>query len=739
MNFYKVFTAIIGLCSIASFAQPKSAEDIKTFVWKNEALSYSLPNIPEKWHKESAVVFTDHQDHYYNKTSKSLDNFFVTRRVIKLQDKAAIERFSEFKYPSFVIDGFKEIKTWLGIRIIKPDGTVKEIDVEKEKVKTSSDRSAYAYGFIRVNMKSDQIYKLAIPELEIGDTIDYYIYTYEEYRTDGSYCMQPVETTLSGEYPTMDFRIKLKVENDFFINFNSFNGAPELKDITPEKQRDKEYEITAKNLDKTNLERWVYPLVQYSSYKYQICFAKSGRHEKNTFAFLPEKEDLIKKVVTPEEIQKEYEYAFYYAQDANKDLKKYFKKKELSKEELVKQSYYYMRHFYFNQYMEVIVADRNKLTDMYSPYLLYNNPIFLTYDVEFIKKYGYFLKKNKIPFDIILGKKRFDGDVDDLLIRKNLFWGIRVNLDTPVYIFPFKNHTMINTIPSSMENNLVYLLKLDEKSVYIKINEVEKITLPSSSYKENNSKEISSILFEEGFDAIKVTRVSQHKGHNKMGQYSSRLNYLDYLPEERLQYGTFPFAELMGKKTKAKYDEKNSAFIEKFKKEQLEAFEKDTETEFGFEIDDYQFDIEKTARYQMNAPFVFKESYTINNDLIKRAGPNYIFEAGKLIGGQIEIDEKAKNRDTDVYMSYARSFDNEINITIPEGYSVSGLEKFNINIENETGGFVSEAKVTDNTLTISTNKFYKNNYEPNSNWTKMLEFLEASYQFTQEKILFKKK
>jgi hypothetical protein len=89
-------------------------------------------------------------------------------------------------------------------------------------------------------------------------------------------------------------------------------------------------------------------------------------------------------------------------------------------------------------------------------------------------------------------------------------------------------------------------------------------------------------------------------------------------------------------------------------------------------------------------------------------------------------------------MSFPRSFENEITFNIPEGYSVSGLEKLNKKVENETGGFVSTAEIKGNQLVIKTLKYYKNYFEPNANWNKMIQFLDAAYQFTQEKVLLKK-
>lgn len=89
-------------------------------------------------------------------------------------------------------------------------------------------------------------------------------------------------------------------------------------------------------------------------------------------------------------------------------------------------------------------------------------------------------------------------------------------------------------------------------------------------------------------------------------------------------------------------------------------------------------------------------------------------------------------------MGFPRAFENEIVFTIPEGFSVSGLDKLNKKVENETGGFTSTAEVQGNQLVIKTLKYYKNYYEPNTNWNKMIQFLDAAYQFTQEKVLLKK-
>jgi hypothetical protein len=133
----------------------------------------------------------------------------------------------------------------------------------------------------------------------------------------------------------------------------------------------------------------------------------------------------------------------------------------------------------------------------------------------------------------------------------------------------------------------------------------------------------------------------------------------------------------------------------------------------------------------------FTENYQIRG-LLRKAGINYIFQAGKLIGTQVEINEEELKRKYDVYSDCPRTYTNEISITIPEGYKVLGLEKLLMNVSNETGSFLSKAWMDGNVLKIKTTKIYLHNFEKNNDWAKMVQFLDAAYDFTQARVLLKK-
>eukprot|EP01137_Pigoraptor_chileana_P010331 Opistho-2@59770 len=192
------------------------------------------------------------------------------------------------------------------------------------------------------------------------------------------------------------------------------------------------------------------------------------------------------------------------------------------------------------------------------------------------------------------------------------------------------------------------------------------------------------------------------------------------------------------KKKKEQYTNEMNAIINKQKDKQKEEFKDTASKEYEVELEDFKFDVKNTGRYGKKSALEYSEEFTIKNNWIKKAGDKYLMELGRFLTAQIEITQKEKDRKNNIYMSYPRSFDNEIVLEIPAGYSVSGLEKFNKKVENETGGFTSTAEVKGNTLVIKTYKYYKNYNEPNANWNKMIQFLDAAYQFTQEKVLLKK-
>lgn len=719
----KGLTLLFLAFTLISFAQSDEALEAKNFFWGDSDKYKSVTDIPEKWANESAVILYKNENYDFHKFGKNVTYTSSVRKRIKLLDKAAVEEFSEFAFKKrFRSD--KGRYTWkekgnnfVGVKIVKPDGGEVEIDVEKESVEVDGET------------------KLAIANLEIGDIIDYYFYRLEPFKATYAFGFDPVETNLGEEYPTVDFKLFFETENDFFINFNSFNGAPKLEEIPTEKKNMRRYELVASDIEKNEYMRWFYPLLELPSYKFQVYFARSGKFEDRALAFLPEKEKIIKTSVSKEEVLDLYDNRFKPDGDIG-DVRKFFKKKNFSSDtEKVTEAFYFMRHYYLTRFVEAIIIKDADI--MYNPFVYYGYPVFIENQKQFVRHFTEFLKREKIKYEIVVAKKRFDGSIDDLLIERNVNVLIKVNTPTPLYAQLFSIHTNINEFSPLIEDTDVFLLSATRN----KIDVIERGKLPVSTYSDNETKKEMTLSMTEDFSGITISSVNSFKGHSKKDEQYNRLMFSDYVNEDYAKYETKPFIELVKrKKDKARYKKEIEALIEKIKGKQKERYENSAKGEYLVEdIEDYTYLINETGRYGLDDYFTFTEIFTTKNSLIKKAGPNYIIEIGKLIGGQIDLNEKERERSANVYASNARSFNYNITFNIPEGYTVAGLDKLNKSVDNETGAFISTAEIKDGKLLIKTSKQYKHTFEPNSNWKKMIAFLDEANQFTNEKILLKKK
>jgi hypothetical protein len=102
------------------------------------------------------------------------------------------------------------------------------------------------------------------------------------------------------------------------------------------------------------------------------------------------------------------------------------------------------------------------------------------------------------------------------------------------------------------------------------------------------------------------------------------------------------------------------------------------------------------------------------------------------------VTQDERKREVDAYMGFPRSMRNIINFTIPAGYKAVGVQNLNMNIDNEAGTFAVQASVEGNMLNILVKKLYKQMIVKKEDWDKLLQMLDAAFNFSQKKILLKK-
>ncbi|WP_298501896.1 hypothetical protein [uncultured Maribacter sp.] len=714
---------IVLFSAISVFAQSKKELEIKASIWGENDTQKGNIDIPEKWQNESAVVLYKEYFYDFHKFSTAVTYKHSYRKRVKLLDKASIEDYSEFTFTKkFAVNKgwIKRGKNYVGIKIIKPDGTEREIEVDKEAVKT------------------DDEYKIAISGLEKGDILDYYIYSIEPFKQGHGYTFDPVTKIISDDYPIKKMALHLHTENDFYVKFNSYNGAPKLQEIATDKKSEKQYYLEAEDIDKNDFPYWYYPLQELPHYKFQVTFARKGHHKNDIFEFISPEQGVVKTNNTKEDVIDLYKEKFRLGMPFSyKGLIKLLNEKELSKEGKVREAYYRIRHYYLTQYIEKSVYSSAKII----PGIFYTYPADLVYKLSNDNNYrlGEFLYQAKIPYSIVTATPRSYGSMKNNLFKSDITTFLAVEVEgKTIYLPPLNFHSNIDEISYGLENSEGYNMHVDMR--HNKIKSIHNHQIPSSTYKDNGTKEHSTLSFNEDMDALIVTKTTNHFGHSKTKTQDDILMYYDYIYEDYERFGTRTYVEKNVKKEKDKkrINAEAAALVKKIKKNQAKYIEEQTEDQYDFSVEDHEFTIANTGRYGVKQPLVLEEKFNITEHLIKKAGPNYLIEIGKLIGGQVTLTEEEKNRTNNIYMNFPRSFVNEIEFTIPSGYVVGALDKLNISVENETGGFISTATVEDSILKIRTEKYYANYYEPNTNWSKMVQFLEAAYQYTQEKIILKK-
>ncbi|MBF4986127.1 DUF3857 domain-containing protein [Nonlabens mediterrranea] len=723
-----LFTISVLFMSFITQGQSKLEKELQEKFWSNTAAQIKAMDIPEKWNEESAVILKDHRYIQYINSGKVVYFKSNKHQLIKIQDQASLEGFSEISLSkdskiSFGWTTTSRKETTIGIRIIKSDGSISLVDIEKEEVEEDDKR------------------KIAIPNLEIGDIIDIYIQTDRKERDyDGLDVYAAIETTIKDNYPILDYRIAVEVENDFFLNMNTYNGAPAVKEEETERSATKMYVVEAQNVDKLETSRWYYPLVEEPSVKLQVAFARKRSNEYAAEIFKGEdgeRKASVDKTDVLDYFDRKFNRAYSYSA---KEVIAYIKKgKFKSKAEKLQAGLEYIRFNKNTRFFEPIFAyqadivagtPRSKCYDLY--FGIYE------YDAQVVNDLRAISEEFNIDYDIVLVQPRYDGKLDDLLIKGNARVGLKFNTQPELYFFDFNENMTLERFPEQLEGAEAYIGSVVKKK---NISSITRTTLNSSTASQNVYQEIIDLSLTDDKKGFEMDRELSATGHFESEYIFSWIHWTDFLEED---YETYKdqehFYECGSKKELQRYAEQFTALEEKKVEEFRERREKAAKSEWeDAKVSDYSTEVIETGRYGDNSPLKVKETMTLKDGYIKKAGKNLIIEIGKFIGGQVELDEKERERSVDIYLDHAKTYVYEIKLEIPEGYTVKGLDALNSSVDNVTGNFITTAVMDGNMLKVKTIKTYKNNYLKSEQWNDMALWLDAAFAFNQAKVLLEKK
>ncbi len=723
-NFKLIACAVIIFSANSLIAQ--DLEDLEAKFWSQDVQHILNLEYPEDWSDESVIIFRDHRYQQYINSGKNIYITSSKHQILKIQDQSSLEDFSEISLDkdskvSYLWNTYAKNETLIGIRLIKPDGSIEVIDVEKEEV------------------LQDEKRKIAIPGLEIGDVIDLFIHTYNKEKDyDGYKVYHPIETTIKDYYPIVDYRIAVEVENDFFLNMQSYNGAPAVKEEETDRNATQKYVVEAQNLDKIETKRWYYPLVEEPTIKFQVVFARSSSNEKYSKIFTGEDGER-KGIVTKEDVLDYYDRRFAKVKKKRvKKLVEYLEEKNITNvADKFRAALEYIRFDKNTRFFEGSIAHEAEIIGDYPPQQCYDYYFGRYEDIRpVLWDLRALCMEFEVSYDELLVQPRYDGPLEDMLIKANARRGLRINLDKPLYILEYSESMDFDEFPAILESSEVYVGEVEKDREVVNL-KVEK--LPASTAGDNVYQEDINLQFSDDFKDLNFDRAYKLTGHFKNDYRYDFISWIEFLEEDYNKYDTYKhFYQCGYKKAKKKQEEQFQSLIAERKTQSEEYLLEKVKNEWDAEIENYSDEPINTGRYGVKTPFQFKNVFTIKDKFIKKAGPNYLLEIGKFIGSQVEIGENERDRNANIYLDYAKTYNYNIDLVIPEGYMIKGLDNLNINIDNPTGSFVSVATVENGILKLKTEKKYKKNFLPASEWSQMLPWLDAAREFNNVKIMLQK-
>ena len=724
---------------------------------------FQVTAVPAKWKNESAVIIAQKTEYLFTRLSSSRNYSNVVRineyihKRIKLQDKNALEKFSTFNYVTMGKDGSVEYK------IIKSSGKEETVDMTTAVEDDKEIEPIYKPIFFGLDIKSQ---KIAIPDLDVGDIIDYTVKSTINWdmKIDGV-GFKPFIFSLANNYPTIYQQYRFTMVNGMKVQYRNYNGAPNLRfdpkaSVYGNKESYLSYYFLDKDREKTADVRWNYELRTTPSVKFRVILLADNDPSSKSLG----EATVDRAGLNPDDVDKRYAGVAAYITPTVTSLVGYTtqyinKKKEenvlKTDDDIIRESYYCLRKVFLEMYYKGPVhSDVEKSITgkkLYKKILAQEKKSAPEKEeredevrisgVTFATALRLTLAAQNIPAELQVYVPRSLGAWRDAIFMDELDFVVKVKSKRKYYYLEaFNNFDSFGTPYEYLEGAEGYSIGYDEANRYYRA------TIPATTFNDNLQKQDYSISFNDGMDIAKAERVSSYLGHEKTSIIGSANLDRSYLNYDFAKYHVEPASDKSKKKKvggesvvdsgdNMKYDDPDK---EEHIRERKDIFERSLKEDL--EVEKYEdFELLKDGRYGDTALLQFKEKFTLKK-LLSKAGKNYIFEAGKLIGDQIKLESsELAGRQVDIWIPHARTIENNISITIPPGYIVEGLQDLNATVDNESGSFISTARLENDKVLISSKKIYKKNFDKKEAWPNYVAFLESAYKFSQSKIVFKKK
>jgi hypothetical protein len=734
---FKKKIQLLFLCSflcVSAFAQEVIDDDMLENIaknasplWSDNTAAFANTTIPTKYKDESAVVFGYRRNvtidkkfraGFLSKGQSSLMFYENVHFKVKLNDKSAVQTFTEvyFRY-SDKEDGF-------AAKLIKADGTNTSISLNDAVTVESKNKipEFYQSFFDQESGGSSRYFKVAIPDLEAGDILEYVTITKSKLNVNnyGYIEFSPQYEVCSKGYPVLFNQIAIELDDKSYFKSMALNGAPEFKKEAAGSDDFYRYVFTDTDRPTEKDINFVSTYLTSPLNKFQVIYANKEKAADKRGALIGEKGELKKSFSINELTESAWEtyaqvgkqnYIYTYTIDNFvEDMWKRLKKagaKDWENNEYIEKSYYMIR--------SIVVNRDNYLSDRTFAYIFRS-----------------LLDKKSIKSDLVISISNNTGKVKDILFDEELKYATSIN---GKYYFNTTDYSNPNELVENMLNNEAYIItEPNKKNEY----SFTKTTLPDADIKENNATyEITSTLNTD-MNTLTVSRTSSYKGISKSKNITDALKFTTFMLDEYRYTGEESPTSKMTSREEEEYYKSVSGLKENFKEKKPEFIKNSLQSEYSNTVKYKNFSIASDGRSIKKQDLKFTEDFELSG-MVRKAGKKYLVNLIGLVGSQLQIKKEERIRSNDINVGYARSLFWVINFKIPDGYVAEGLKEIATEITNETGTYAAVADEANGIISLKIKKIYKQANMEKTKWQDMLKFVDAAYNNSFKYILLKPK
>jgi|GEM_PF-510541 len=726
--------------NVAGLDYAKYSKEVREEVWNWNLPEFSNYMIPEEYTEASSIILAEHYDiELMAKRRFNAYAFFVSapisnqvlyytntmRRMLKLNDKSSVEKYSELMFQEYFAKQGLWTKaasmTVVGVRIIKPDGTIRELDIDDE-----------------VSMegpKNNRLRKLAIADLQVGDIIDYFIHYTEQMDNKN---VAPLFFVFKKASPIVSYSIYAKIDKRLTAEYRVLNGAPEF---IVANDKDGNYNLTAKinNIPAVTNEKWISVARQFPMLSLVMLYNDS----KNIFHPESARKAGVHRNVDYNKIVDDYKgyirryaelynYKWDYYTPINNLVKKYKDTyPNYSKDSLACLIYYALQHYSMNDWDGKRIdvgTERNYYSWM---------------NLVFIAKLSKILSFHGIKTNLLFVTSQYGPTLRNITHINDLDAFLVIPSAHPILLASLSAFSTVNRIPAINEGEQAVLFIPEDykKDVFSLKGKHTIVTTPVSTAEQNTMiDEIQVTIDMVNPLELQFNRTSTQSGYFKEPYQRMLLLYEDYEAEHRkaLAIEKTMFEEMADKrKTQALIQEYEAAFAE-VRKNHKDNFEEEIKNAHDMKTKELiSFNILSMGIPKQGADLKYNVQYTMEG-LVRKAGINYTIDAGKLTGVPLRLEVKERERNIDMYMPYARKYESVISFVIPNGYEVDGIDNLQQDVINTCGKFMVKAAVDNNVLRIHLENEYYRSFEPAENWPQLLEIIDGADEFYNKNIMLRK-